>query len=64
MVQGGGCLGFATETLQSLMILSQIFRKEFQSDEAAQAGVLGFVDNAHATTAELFYDAVMRDGLI
>jgi hypothetical protein len=25
--------------------------------------VLSFVDNTHATTAELFDDAVMRDGL-
>jgi hypothetical protein len=31
---------------------------EFQGDEAAEFGVLGFVDDTHAATAELFEDTV------
>ena len=64
MIQGGGRLGLAAETLQGLMILREIVGEEFQSDETAQTGVLGFVDDTHAATAELLHDPVMRDGLV
>jgi hypothetical protein len=37
--------------------------KKFQSDEAAKFGIFGFVNNAHAAAAQLFEDAVMRNGL-
>ena len=38
-----------------------VIGKKFQGDEAAERGVLAFVDNAHPATAELFENAVMRD---
>jgi hypothetical protein len=40
-----------------LRILGDIFRKEFQGDEAVQLYVLGFVHNAHSATAQLLDDA-------
>ena len=38
-----------------------VVREEFQGDEAAQPGVLGLIDDAHAASAELGNDAVVRD---
>jgi hypothetical protein len=37
-------------------------RQKLQRNEPQQAGVLGFINYAHSATAELFGDAVMRDG--
>ena len=37
--------------------------QELQGDEAVQTSVLGLVHYAHAAAAELFDDAVVRDGL-
>jgi hypothetical protein len=62
VVQGGGGAGFPAEPLQGLRVLGNIVRKEFQSDEAAKIVVFGFVDHTHPA-AELFDDAVVRDGL-
>jgi len=36
--------------------------KKLQCQEAIELGVLGFVNDAHATFAELFEDFVMRNG--
>ena len=63
MVQRGGGLGFALETAQRLRVSGDVVGKKFQRDEAVQARVFGLVDNAHAAAAELFDDAVVRDGL-
>ena len=52
MIQGGGRLGFAAETLQRLGILREIFGEEFEGHEAAEARVLGLVDDTHAAAAE------------
>ena len=64
MIQGGGRFGFAAETLQGLMILGEIVGEEFESDEAPETGVLGFVDDTHPAAAEFLHDPVMRDGLV
>jgi len=55
--------GFATETLQSLGILRNIVRQEFERYEAPQLSVFGLVDHTHAATAQLLDDAIVRDGL-
>ena len=62
MIQGGGCLGFSAESFERLRIARYIVWQELQCDETVEAYVFGFVDNAHAPTAEFFGDAVMRDG--
>ena len=64
MIQGGGGLGFAPEALQSLRILGHFIGQELEGYEAAELGVLGFVDDTHASAPELFDDAVVRDILV
>src|SRR4029077_7747851 len=54
---------FTAESLERLPVLRHILRKEFQCDEAVKASVLGLVYDSHASAAELFDDAVMRDNL-
>ena len=62
MIQRGGCLGFALEAAEGLLVAGNFVGKKFQRDEALQAGVFGFVNDAHASAAEIFDDAVMGDG--
>ena len=45
-------------------IFRDIVRQEFQRDETMEADVLGFVHHAHASAAEAFQDAIVRDGLV
>src|SRR2546428_13673124 len=37
--------------------------QEFQGNETIEFYILGLIDDAHSTTAELLDDAVVRDGL-
>ena len=62
MIQGRGGLGFALEAAERLRVFGYIVGKELESDKAAELYVLSLVDHAHPATAELFYNAVMRDG--
>ena len=52
-------LSFAAKTLERLAVLREGVGEEFEGDEAAKAGVFGFIDYAHAAAAELFDDSVM-----
>ena len=63
MVQSGGGLGLSLESLQGLRIGDQLFGKELERDGAAEARILGFVDNAHAAAAKFAQDAVVRKRL-
>src|SRR5713226_5852388 len=63
MVQGRGGASFALEAFQGLVISGQLFGKEFESDKAAELGVLGLVHHAHPTSTQLLQDAIMRDSL-
>jgi hypothetical protein len=56
-------LRFALEASQGLGIFGDFIRQEFESNEAVQAGVLGFVDYTHTSTTELFQNTVVREGL-
>jgi hypothetical protein len=50
-------------TSSQTAILGYVFWEEFESDEAAEASVLGFENDTHAATTELLDNAIMRDGL-
>jgi len=63
VIQGGGGASFAAEAFESLWILGDVVGKEFESDEAAEGDVFGFVDHTHSATAQLLEDAVVRYGL-
>jgi hypothetical protein len=63
MVQGRRCLRFPAEPLQRLPVLGHVFGQELQGHKTVKPGVLGLVDNPHATAPELLDDAVVRDGL-
>ena len=62
MIQGGGGTRFTAEPLECLRVGGDILGQEFQGDETTKLRVLGFVDHAHSTAAEFFYDAVVGDG--
>jgi hypothetical protein len=64
MIESGGRASFALEALERLRILGHIVGKKFERDEAAEAGVLGFVHHTHAAATQLFLDTVVGDGLV
>src|SRR5439155_368418 len=62
VVERGGGAGLPLEALHRVRILRHLERKELERDTAAQAQVLGLVNDAHAAPAQLLEDAVVRDG--
>jgi hypothetical protein len=62
MIQRGRRLRLAAKPFERHLISAQIFRQEFQRNKSVKPRVFGFVDNAHAAAAQLFHDAVMRNG--
>jgi len=46
-----------------MRVSRNIVRQEFKGYKAIKARVFGLVNNPHATAAELFKDAIMRDSL-
>ena len=63
MIQRGCRLRLTLETAQSLRVSGNLLGQEFQSDETMEPGVFGLIDHTHAAAAQLFNDAVVRDGL-
>jgi hypothetical protein len=63
VIEGRGCLGFALETLERLMVLRQSLRQELQGDEAMQLGVFGLIDHTHPAAAQLLQNTVVRNRL-
>src|SRR5437762_9088244 len=62
MIQTGRGSGFAPETIQSRGVAREFVGQELESDKAFKPGVLGLVDHAHSSAAQLSGNAVMRDG--
>src|SRR5262249_8523 len=61
MIEGGSSASLAMESLQRLAIPRKVIRKKFESDETAQASILGLINHAHTASAELLQDTVVRD---
>src|ERR1017187_7616542 len=64
VVQCGCGLGFALKAGECLRVAGNAFGQEFESDKPMKPRVLGLIHNAHAPTAELLSDAIMRDDLV
>jgi hypothetical protein len=47
---------------EEIGVLGDVLGQELKSDKATERSVLGFTDDTHSA-AELFDDAVVRDGL-
>jgi hypothetical protein len=62
MIQGRSGPRFALETFEGLRASDETVGKELQGNKAAELGVLGLVDHTHPAAAELFQDAVVRNG--
>ncbi len=60
---GPATLRFPLEASQSLRVPGEIIGQKLQSHKAMERQILSLVDNAHASAAQLFDDAVVRDGL-
>ena len=63
VVQRGRSLGLPLETAKGLRVVGKFVGKEFQGDVATELQVFCLVHHAHAPTADLAEDAVMRNRL-
>jgi len=63
VIQGRSSLCLKVEASQYFCVWREPVREELQGNEAVELGILCFIDNAHTAPAELFGDAVVRDGL-
>ena len=63
VVQGRCGLGLALKAGERLRVAGYFIGKEFQGHEPMQARVFGFVNHAHAATAEFLDDAIVGNGL-
>jgi len=63
VIERGSGLRFTLKPSEGLRVARDVLRQKFQRDEAAQARVFGFVNDAHASAAEFFDDAIVRNGL-
>ena len=63
VIEGRGRTRFTVETLERLGILRDVIGEKFEGDEAAKSRVFGLIDHAHATAANFFEDAIVRNRL-
>jgi hypothetical protein len=56
-------LRFTLETREGVGVSRDFWREKLQGNKAVQPGVFRLVDNAHPTTANLFDNTVVRNGL-
>lgn len=64
MIDRGSGARFSTKAFEGVSVANEFVGQEFKRHEAAKVSVLGFVDHAHAATADFFDNAIVGDGLI
>jgi len=52
VIQGGSGARFALEAFEELGVLRHISGEKFEGDLASEAGVVGFIDDAHTAAAQ------------
>src|SRR5215469_16883346 len=63
MIYCGSRLSLALKSCECMCISCDAFRKELQRNEAMQVDVLRLIHHTHSAAAELFQNAVVRNGL-
>ena len=63
VLERGGGLRLVDEPLPALRVGDRVSGEDLEGDEAAEQGVAGLVDDAHAALPELLDDAVAVDRL-
>jgi hypothetical protein len=63
VVQRRGGLRFSLEARQGLRVIHKLCRQKLERNKATEPSVLGFVNDTHTATTELFYDSIVRNGL-
>ena len=59
MIEGRSGASLPAEAFQCLRVARHFVRQKFKRDEAAEVGIFGLIDHAHAATTELFHDAIV-----
>jgi hypothetical protein len=62
MVESRRRPGFASKTLQRLIILGDVVGQKFQGDHAAKLSILSLVHDTHPTHSKFSQNSIMRDG--
>src|SRR5712692_161102 len=62
MIQSRRRLRLALEAGQCLRVSGNLLRQKLESDETVEPSVLSLIHNTHTPAAQLFDDAVVRDG--
>src|SRR5579863_431432 len=63
MVEGAGGTSLALESDNSSRVRGKIRGQELQRDHASETDIPRLIDNAHPSSAQFFYYAVVGDGL-
>jgi hypothetical protein len=58
MIQGRSGPGFPLESLDSLVVMGQLFGQELQGDDASEFGVFGFIDDPHPSSTHQLVNLV------
>jgi hypothetical protein len=53
MIESGSGSSFAAETLECLRVLRNVPRKKLKRNETPELSIFRFINNTHATTAQL-----------
>lgn len=61
MIESGDGLGLSLKTCATLLVPGKLRREDFECDAALELLILGQVNVAHSTGADLLHDRVVRE---